>query len=218
MEASPNATGALIRNRRRVWIATLLVAVLITGGGLVLIYNDDAAYQGADRALTSQNESLTGQILALQGNLVATHTSLVDANAQLATLSAELQHPSLGIWNVPQQLQGPTYYLAAGVPDTFTYHLRLTSTGPMDVSILSYKQFGLAILCVDNGVGNTDWCMHHQVSAIGRALVTTVNIDFHEAEGCAAYITVITALGHITVTPNVSVTYNPASHPTGACA
>ena len=48
--------------------------------------------------------------------------------------------------------------------------------------------------------------------------MTSVNYDFHKAEGCAAYLAVITSDRSITVTPDVSVTYNPASAATGTCA
>jgi len=107
---------------------------------------------------------------------------------------------------------------AAGVPDTFTYHLKLSSSGPMSVSILSIHQFGDAVRCVETGRGSTNYCMHHSGSANGWLNTTSVNYDFHLAEGCAAYMTVITAAGNVTVTPDVSVTYNPATSATGACA
>jgi len=44
-----------------------------------------------------------------------------------------------------------------------------------------------------------------------------VNFDFHQAEGCANYLVVFTAGRAVTVTPNVSVTYNPAPTFTGDC-
>jgi hypothetical protein len=119
---------------------------------------------------------------------------------------------------VPQAISGSTFYLAAGVPDTFTYHLKLTSNGPMSVSILSIHQFGDAVRCVETGVGSTNYCMHHSGSEIGWLGVTSVNYDFHKAEGCAAYLAVITSDRSIVVTPDVSVTYNPASAATGTCA
>ena len=213
------STGVLaIFNYRRVWIATLAIAVLLTAGGLAVLYNDDTSYQNLDRTLTNENESLTGRNLLLQGQLTSAQASLTDAKTQLVALSAELKHPHLGIWNVAQPVKGPTYYLAAGVPDTFTYNLRLTSSGSMNVSILTFEQFKGAILCVENGVANTNWCMHNNGRAVGWANQTTINYDFHDAEGCAAYMLVITADSAITVTPNVSVTYNPASHSTGSCA
>jgi hypothetical protein len=214
----PIPVRAPILTGRRVWIASLTAAIVLTAGGFALIYNDDTGYQNLDRSLTNQNASLTGRNLILQGQLTTTQNSLADANTQLAAVTAELKHPHLGIWNVPQQVSGPTYYLAAGVPDTFTYNLHLASNGPMNVSIVSFEQFKAAVLCVENGVANTNWCMHHNGSAIGWANQTAINYDFHDSEGCAAYMLVITAASPVTVTPDVSVTYNPATHSTGVCA
>ena len=122
-------------------------------------------------------------------------------------------------WNVSQVLKSPSWYLAGGIPDTFTYHLVATSTGPMTVSILTFEQWGKAVECIDNGVGNTNYCMHHSGAEITWTNVTSVNYDFHKAEGCADYLSVFTTSGsNVTVTPNVSVSYNPAPTSTGACA
>jgi hypothetical protein len=203
---------------RRWWTVALALAVLVTAGGLWLLYNDDVSFQGALRARTTENESLQGQNLILQGQLTATQGNLTSAQADLTAARAELAHPHLGIWNVRQSIQGPSYYLAAGVPDTFTYHLRLTSTGPMNVSVVSFEQFSVAVRCIENGVGSTNYCMHHSGAASSWLGVRSINTDFHLAEGCAAYLVVITAPGRVTVTPDVSVTYNPASHATGTCA
>jgi hypothetical protein len=202
---------------RRWWTLALALAVLVTAGGLWLLYNDDVSFQGALRARTIENESLQGQNLILQGQLTTTQGNLTAAQADLTAVRAELEHPHLGIWNVRQTIQGPNYYLAAGVPDTFTYHVRLRSTGPMNVSIVSFDQFSLAGRCIDNGVGPTNYCMHHSGAAQSWLGVRSINSDFHLAEGCAAYLMVITAPGRVTVTPDVSVTYNPASHGTGTC-
>lgn len=208
---------ARARGARRLWTAALVLAVLVAAGGLALLYNDNLNLQNQARSLTNDNESLQGQILGIQGELTATKGGLSKAEADLAAVRAELAHPHLGIWNVRQTLQGPSYYLAAGVPDTFTYHLRLTASGTMNVSILSFDQFSAAVKCIENGVGNTDWCMHHSGAANSWLGVRSVNTDFHLAEGCAAYMSVITAPGKVTITPDVSVTYNPASHATGTC-
>ncbi len=211
-------TSVYVPRERRLWTAALAAALLITAGGLGILYVDDTNYQNADRALTLQNEELTGKSQNLQTALATTQVKLTASQNQVSDLTAKLAHPTLGIWNVPQTITNSTYYLAAGVPDTFTYHLKLTSTGPMSVSILSIKQFGLAVMCVQNTGASTNYCMHHQGSAVGWLGVTSVNYDFHEAEGCAAYIAVITAANQVVVTPDVSVTYNPASAATGTCA
>src|SRR5216684_1158438 len=211
-------TSVYVPRERRLWTAALAAALLITAGGLGILYVDDTNYQNADRALTLQNEELTGKSQNLQTALATTQVKLTASQSQVSSLTAQLEHPTLGIWNVPQAITGSSFYLAAGVPDTFTYHLKLTSNGPMSVSILSIHQFGDAVRCVETGVGTTNYCMHHSGSAIGWLNVTSVNYDFHLAEGCAAYLAVITAGSSVTVTPDVSVTYNPASSPTGSCA
>jgi hypothetical protein len=206
-----------VPRERRLWTAALAAALLLSAGGLGILYVDDTNYQNADRALTTQNEQLTGRNQNLQTQLTTTQNQLTASQGQVSSLTTQLAHPTLGIWNVPQTISGSSNYLAAGVPDTFTYHLKLTSSGPVSVSILSVKQFSAAVQCVVLQGNSTNYCMHHSGSEIGWLNVTTVNYDFHQAEGCAAYLTVITAAGSVTVTPDVSVTYNPASSATGAC-
>src|SRR5260370_2350016 len=211
-------TSVYVPRERRLWTAALAAALLVTAGGLGILYVDDTNYKNAERALTSENEQLPGRNQNLQTALTTTETKLTASESQVSNLTAQLEHPTLGIWNVPQAITGSSFYLAAGVPDTFTYHLKLTSNGPMSVSILSIHQFGDAVRCVETGVGTTNYCMHHAGSNIRWLNGTSRNYDFHLAEGCAAYLAVITAGSSVTVTPDVSVTYNPASSPTGSCA
>jgi hypothetical protein len=206
-----------VPRERRLWTAALAAALLVTAGGLGILYADDTANQATVRSLTIGNESLTGRNQNLQDALTVTHNQLTASQGQVNSLSTELKHPTLGVWNVPAQLNSPTEYLSSTVPDTFTYHLKLKSSGPMSVSILSTIEFRDALLCVYNGRGNTNWCMNHSGAAYGALNVTSVNYDFNLAEGCAAYLAVITAAGPVTITPDVSVTYNPASGPTGSC-
>ena len=216
---TPARTTAGAPSRRRLWWTIALgLAVLLAGAGMEVLYLDDANNQSTIRALTTTNESLNGrnqnltdQLNTVQGNLTATL-------GQLATTQAELEHPHLTIWNVPQKIADSTYYLAGGIPDTFTYHLVAKSTGPMSVSILTLEQWAKAIECVDYGGGATHYCMHHSGAVMSWLGVTSVNYDFHLAEGCADYLSVFTSATSITVTPDVSVTYNPASKTTGSCA
>jgi hypothetical protein len=205
-------------SQRRYWTFALAGALLVAVAGLGLLYADDTNNQATIRALTLHNESLTGRNLTLEDQLKATQTNLTASLGELAKTKAELEHPHLVIWNVPQQIKGSTWYLAGGVPDTFTYHLQASSTGPMSVSILTFEQFAQAVGCIDSGAGSTHYCMHHRGTVHSWLSVTSVNYDFHEAEGCADYVAVFTSSQTVTVTPNVSVTYNPANHSTGACA
>ena len=210
--------GMYVSRERRLWPAALAAALLVAGGALALLYVDDTNFQNADRALTIQNESLTGRNQLLMDQLKFTQTNLSATLGELAQTKAELQHPHLVIWNVAQTISGHDVYLAGGVPDTFTYHLEATSSGAMSVSILTFEEFAKAVECVDYGKGVTDYCMHHNGAVHSWLGQTSVNFDFHEAEGCADYVVVFTAASSVTVTPNVSVTYNPANAATGACA
>lgn len=211
-------TSVYVPRERRLWTAALAAALLVTAGGLGILYADDASKQSNIDSLTIANESLTGRSQNLQAALTVTHSQLTASQAQVDSLSAELKHPTLGIWNVPVQLHNSTEYLSSTVPDTFTYHLKLSSSGPMSVSILSTTQFKDAIICVYSGRGDTNWCMHHSGAVQGFLGVTSVNYDFILAEGCAAYLVVITSDRAVTVTPDVSATYNPAATATGSCA
>lgn len=215
----PSWVSALQIGERRWWTVALAATLLISALGIGLLYIDDSNNQNTIRSLTTQNESLTGRSEILQDQLTTTQTDLTATLGDLAKTKAELAHPHLVLWNVPQQIKDRHYYLAGGVPDTFTYHLQATSTGPMSVSILTLEDYAKAIQCIDYGSGVTNYCMHHTGTPVNSWLnVTSVSYDFHLAEGCADYLVVFTAASSVTVTPNVSVTYNPASSATGACA
>lgn len=200
------------------WMVALTAAVVLGAGGLGLLAVDDSNNQAAVRSLTTQNEALNGRNQNLTDQLNSTQFNLKATLGELADTKAQLAHPHLTIWNVPQQLKGSSWYLAGGIPDTFTYHLVATSDGPMSVSILTLEEYAKAIECVDYGTGTTNYCMHHSGAVMSWPSVTAVNYDFHLAEGCADYVSVFTSSATVTVTPNVSVTYNPASSTTGACA
>jgi hypothetical protein len=214
----PSAWGQAFPSReRRWWTIALAATLLLSATGIGLLYVDDSNNQATIRSLANENQSLKGRNQILQDQLGTTQTNLTATLKELASTKAELAHPTLGIWNVQQTIDGPTIYLAAGIPDTFTYHLKLSASGPVNVSILTIEQWADAVACVDNGAGNTNYCMHHRGTFHSWLGVTSVNYDFHEAEGCAAYMAVITAGSKATVTPDVSVTYNPASQATGTC-
>jgi hypothetical protein len=137
-------------------------------------------------------------------------------DGELIAAKTELAHPTLGIWNVSEAITGPDAYLSGGMPDTFTYHLKFTADAPVSVSYMTSKQFVAAIHCVEVGRGNSHTCLSQ--AGKGWNNVTTLDVDIHDAEGCADYLVIFTAARAATVHPNVSVTYNPAPTPTAACA
>ncbi len=215
----PSLWPAALRSReRRLWSIALTATILVAALGIGLLYADDTSNQAAVRALQLRNESLTGRTQNLNDQLTRTQSNLTATLGELATTKAELAHPHLVLWNLPQNLADSSAYLVGGIPDTFTYHLQATSTGPMDVSILTMEQFVSATNCVNLGRGPTDYCMHHSGVVQSWLGVTSVSYDFHLAEGCADYVSAFTAPSKVTVTPNVTVTYNPAVNATGACA
>jgi len=207
-----------VNHERRRWLAALAGTVLVAVVALGVVYYDDTNNQAAIRSLTSQNEQLNGRSQLLQNELAATQANLTATLSQLEQTKAQLAHPQLGIWNVAQKINGPNSYLAGTIPDTFTYHLEATSSGPMSVSILTLEQWAKAIECFDNGRGSVNYCMHNSGTVYSWLGVNKVDYDFHLSEGCADYMAVFTSTGSVTVHPNVSVTYNPASSATGACA
>ena len=215
---SPVWASMFPNRERRWWTIALAATLLVSATGIGLLYMDDTNNQATIRTLTNENESLKGRNQILLDQLNTTQTNLTATLKELATTKAELANPTLGIWNVQQTINGPTWYLAAGIPDTFTYHLKLKSSGAMNVSILTLEQWHTASQCVDYGEGNTNYCMHHRGTVLSWLGVTAVDSDFHLAEGCADYMAVITAPSRVTITPDVSVTYKPAPQATGSCA
>lgn len=199
------------------WTIALAGAILVTAFGFGLLYVDDSNNQASVRALTTQNEQLQGRTQIVENQLKTTNDNLTATLGQLAQAKAELEHPTLSIWTVSEQINGPTVWLEGNVPDTFTYHLQVTSTGPMSVSILTLQDFTAANTCISNG-GYANYCMHHSGAVLSWLSVTSVNYDFHSAEGCADYVAVFTSAAKITIKPNISVTYAPASKATGSCA
>src|SRR5205807_5352818 len=122
------------------------------------LYLDDTTFQNTANQVNSQNRSLQAQNKSLATQLATTQTNLTATLGELATVRAELEHPTLTIWNVPQVLKNPSWYLAGGIPDTFTYHLNATSNGPMSVSMMTLEPWGKAIESVECGRGTTnDW-------------------------------------------------------------
>lgn len=212
--AAPTAPLPEVGRRKPnlLWYGALFLAAVVTLGGFGLLYADDISWQRQARNLSRENAALSEQLLTAQ-------TSLSDSQKQVTGLQAQLKHPHLGIWNVQQKIDGADWYLAGGVPDTFTYHLNATSSGTMSVSILTFEQFAAAIECIDGGTGNTNYCMHHSKKGTVKSWlnITSVSYDFHQAEGCANYLVVFTAATQVTVMPDVSVTYNPAPTFTGDC-
>jgi hypothetical protein len=189
----------------------LLLAVTWIGGGYALYYviRDDDTLSRKAASQSAQLSDASRKMAQLQADNVR-------ISGELRAAKTELAHPTLGLWNVSEAITGPDAYLSGGMPDTFTYHLKFTADAPVSVRYMTSKQFVNAIPCVEVGRGNSNSCL--SLAGMGWNNVTTLEVDIHEAEGCADYLVIFTAARATTVHPDVSVTYNPAPAPTAACA
>lgn len=189
----------------------LLLAGTWIGGGYALynVVRDGDAWSRKAAAAGVQLADTSRKYTQLQADKAR-------VDGELKAAQTELQHPTLGIWNVSEAITGPDAYLSGGLPDTFTYHLKFTADAPITVTYMTSRQFVTAIRCVETGRGSTHSCLGQ--AGQGWHDVTTLAVDIHEAEGCADYLVLFTATRATTVHPNVSVTYNPAPAATGACA
>lgn len=189
----------------------VLLALTWVGGGYALYYviREDDAWSRKAAAEAVQLRDASHRYSQLEAEKAR-------VDAQLKTAQSDLSHPTLSIWNVSEPIAGPNNYLSGGMPDTFTYHLKFTSDAPVTVTYMTSAQFATAIQCVKSGGGNSHVCLGN--SGRGWKDVTTLNVDVHEAEGCADYLVIFTAARAATIHPDVSITYNPAQGPTGACA
>ncbi len=189
----------------------LLLTITWIGGGYLLytVIRDD-------EAMSKKAASQSVQIADAARRYAQVQAEKTALTQQLQATQSDLRHPTLGIWNVGAAISGPDAYLAGGIPDTFTYHLKFTSDAPVSVTYMTTREFANALTCVTSGRGNSHGCLSK--TGKGWLDVTTLNEDIHIAEGCADYLLVFTAARSANVHPDVSVTYNPASAPTGTCA
>lgn len=107
------------------------------------------------------------------------------------------------LWNTPVTMQ--TGLMTLGVPDTFSMQVRFTATNQVQTRFLTFAQFARYM-----NTGSLD--------GAAFSAGTIQDITFHDAEGCGDYVMVLLAPIGTVVTPNLSITRNPADHPTGACA
>ena len=103
-------------------------------------------------------------------------------------------------------------FRAAGVPDTFDYHVSFTATVPVSVYIFTLDQYVQFYNCP----GSVSCVSGTYYSFSARTSLT--NGEFTLAEGCGGYISVYQSTQNGVIYPDVSVTYNPARSPTGTCS
>lgn len=171
-------------------------------------------------------------------------SQLNDLRRQVSELQANARHPTLSVWNSCNGpcIIGAESFRAGGVPDTFTTHLAFTSDVPVLWAFLTldqfvtFKTFGGVCSVLrgpqPEGLSRTSNCLililHPEPFVTGQSIYvtgldgagTSVEVDFHLAEGCGSYVLVLAPdlpqAAHIV--PDMSTTYQPADRPTGACS
>jgi hypothetical protein len=165
-------------------------------------------------SLQATVSALNGHVASLNGQVGNLQNQVQNQSNLIATLRAELKAPSLKIWTVNVTIRAG-YILYESVPDTFDYYDTWTSTGSITVYYLTVKQASQYLSCSTSPAIN---CVSGTYYDYGPT--TSASDIFKQAEGCGAYVAIYqpsSSYTNVTIYPNVSVTYNPASSATGAC-
>jgi hypothetical protein len=173
----------------------------------------------------SSNRNLTDQINAINQSLANDNQNITLLQGMISSLksnSSSLQKTvdvlqenvtqlknrtnTFVIWNVQVNVSSG-YFLLETVPDTFDFHDDFTSSVPITVYYFNSTQF-------------VQWYTTKTISGNYIEYTNTSNQSdtFKLAEGCGGYIAIYYFSTAGTIHPNVSATYNPASHPTGSCS
>ena len=217
------------RGNRAPWIVTTIILALLAAASV-------AAGAYLYDQLGRTKESLAGSELrggAEQLTIDRLTRQQKDLQQQLQAAQAEAKNPTVGIWNDcggSCAIQ-PGSYRVGTIPDTFTYHLKLTSDVSVDAYFLTVEEYARFYNCpsyIRPSAGQNRiaacagaWALNGQVPGDRFASGNAVNFDFHLAEGCASYLVVMfpSAAGETAdLHPDVSVSYQPAAAPTGECA
>jgi hypothetical protein len=197
----------------RVAGAAAALVIVLLGGLLAFVALDDSRAHRDLAREAGQVHDLGGQLVVARGQRDDLSAQLAALRAQNATLQAEARNPTLSMWNAcggPCTI-GPDAVRVGSVPDTFQLLLTFTADVPVRSYVFTFHQWtqfdscGLAVRCVTGAYQAFD-------------AATSVDTTFADAEGCSAYVWVIQADRAGTIVPNVRVRYQPADHPTGACA
>jgi cell division protein FtsB len=198
-------------------VVGVLVLLLLISSWLAASYYQE--YTAANTQLQDVSNRLQAANNALQdanNQIDLLNTEVANLNSTLAALEQASSRPTLGMWGKCSDGQGCVMWgdswREGGVPDTFALHISFTSTVPVTVYVLSFQQYVHFANCRGDisCVSGTYWYFGP----------TTFLQDgvFRLAEGCADYVMIYKSFGDGVIYPNVTITYEPATEPTGVCA
>ncbi len=202
----------------KVVLVVLLVIIAVLGVAATVEYGiylqQTALLQNQNRDLSANLTNDQNNINSLKDQISSLKSQVNSLSAEIATLNGQLSHPTVTIWTAGDTMS-PGSWAAMTIPDTFDYHDTWTSSGDITVYYLSVNQFSQFDTCV----------LSPPIDCVGGTYynwgpTTTGSDTFTLGEGCGGYIAVYYNGGatSVAIYPNVSVTYNPASSATGACA
>jgi len=145
------------------------------------------------------------------GEIVELQSRVSSDSSTITQLEDEVSHPTLTIWTKSLTLSSAGW-LVEGVPDSFDFSVSFNSTVPVTLYFMSYAQFVQ--------FANS----HGSISGVSGQYydypptMSLKGVVFRLAEACAGYVSVFQFAQGGTIFPNVEVTYNPATTPTGVCA
>jgi len=213
---TPNSPGKGTpwRNRRRIALLVVAGVALVCAGVVGGVAYENRHWQplytrASNDLRVAQNEGYDFQMRA-----AAVQDELGKLQQQIGDKVGNLDHPTFVLWNscgsggpAAGCSLTPGHEYVGGVPDTFTYEINFRSTVPVTTRILPAYQYACRYTnACAWGSGGKYW-----------APTTDLHVVFHEGEGCAAYMAIFSTTQAGTFYPDIHITLNPASHPTGSC-
>ncbi len=205
---------------------------------LTILQNEANYYYAQSQTYQNQDGQLISQVSSLQAQNTYLSTQVQQLNLQTA-------RPTLTEWGcagICQMSNGNAWAMDAtgarigGVPDTFTYSPSYQATVPVGVFYLTLAQYVQFADCTSNSnalarvscVSGTYYQIPQTTSLAhgstvysctpGATSCVFFSYDFHLAEGCASYLAAFFSIQAGTIYPDQTITYNPATVGTGACA
>lgn len=176
-------------------------------------------------SLQSQLSSASAQVSSLQSQVQSLQQRPIVTTTRVLTVTVTQDYyvggnpvgMTFSMWSscngITRWCNMTTAGFSEPVPDTFDYNDAWSSTIPITVYYLTLSQFAQFVNCYSLSRIS---CVQGTYPIIGPT--TSSDDTFRLAEGCGGYIAVYLATESGILYPNVSVTYNPASAPTGTCA
>ena len=151
---------------------------------------------------------LSAQVANLGAERDALTAKTADLDVQMKILGDRLAiaqtTPTFSMWNSSTLLTGG-HFTALGLPDTFTVRIKFSATTAVRTRIMTLDQY-------------VRWRTTGVADAINFPASTSLDYEFHDAEGCAGYVVILDAARDSLISPDFVITRAANPLPTGVCA